>query len=807
MINSNKNVEILAPCGSYDILLAAVNAGADACYIGGDKFGARAYAANFDTESIIKAIDYAHVHDAGIYLTINTLFKNNELDTLYDYLLPLYRAGLDAVIVQDLGVFKYIRENFPDIHIHCSTQMNVTSRYAAEYMKKLGASRIVTAREMSLDEIRKINDSVDIEIETFVHGAMCYSYSGQCLMSSLAGGRSGNRGRCAQPCRKCYDNRYLLSMKDMCAINLIPDIIDAGIDSLKIEGRMKNAYYVASAVDAYKELSNDYINGCYSPDKAEKMKFRLANIYNRGGFSDGYFYMHNGRDIISIERPNNQGIEAGQLVGIDKGSIRIKLAADIYKGDVLELKLKDGTNIEITSGTDGKAGSTVNLNAPKTRMLQNGQKILRTRCNVILKEIESDIISGNKNPCKIKGHFSGKIGEPMVLELTRNVFGRDISIRAVDENGTIEPSENRPADREQIHSKLSQLGNTDYQFETLTIDIDNNAFIPIGNLKRLRRDAIDMLEDKITGEFRRECVDSATRKLDSKGDCDIDSDAYCKCETAYLVGVTDMAQLRIVVNCDRISGVRMSAELFNEAKKNGFLEDMRKRGLRIYISLPYIIHNDFDLNKYLPNERINGIYIRNIDGMAAYVRAVSDGLSFADDCEIICGASLYGYNNLAREFMHDMDSRIIFEMPKELNVRELSEFVHMPSMFTIYEHQQVMLSAQCVHKTKNKCNHNNDRIMITDDKGNSFHAQAVCDECCNVVYNGAPFVAPEQAVRDLTEYGTFRYYNLNFTIESADMVKQIIDILDDCISPEELCGCIRKSGIKCTGGHCYRGVE
>ena len=197
MTNSLKKPEILAPCGSFDIMKAAINAGADACYFGGFRFGARAYATNFDLENSLKAIDYAHIHGTSLYLTINTLFKNNEISELYDYILPYYEAGLDAVIVQDLGVFKLIKENFPEINIHCSTQMNITSKYAAQGMKELGASRIVTAREMSLEEIRGIKEAVNIEIEAFVHGAMCYSYSGRCLMSSLAGGRSGNRGRCA----------------------------------------------------------------------------------------------------------------------------------------------------------------------------------------------------------------------------------------------------------------------------------------------------------------------------------------------------------------------------------------------------------------------------------------------------------------------------------------------------------------------------------------------------------------------------------------------------------------------------------
>ena len=214
----SSKIEVLAPCGSYDILVAAVHAGADACYIGGNSFGARAYAENFDTDTIRKAVRYAHLHGVRVYLTVNTLVKEEEFADLYAYIKPFYEVGGDALIIQDLGVFDYVRKQFPDIAIHCSTQMNITSRYGAAMMRRQGATRVVTAREMSLAEIRDIKEHVDVEIETFVHGAMCYSYSGQCLMSSLAGGRSGNRGRCAQPCRKCYDGSYLLSMKDMCTL-------------------------------------------------------------------------------------------------------------------------------------------------------------------------------------------------------------------------------------------------------------------------------------------------------------------------------------------------------------------------------------------------------------------------------------------------------------------------------------------------------------------------------------------------------------------------------------------------------------
>ena len=254
--------EILSPAGSIQALYAGIRAGADAVYIGGNKFGARAYAENPEEALLLEAIDYVHLHDKKIYLTVNTLLKNQEVEyQLYDYLAKYYEYGLDAVIVQDFGVFRFIRENFPKLDIHASTQMMITGPEGAALLKEMGATRIVTAREISLKEIEEIHTNVDIEIESFIHGAMCYSYSGQCLFSSILGGRSGNRGKCAGPCRQPYavyengrlrndeDSRYVLSLRDMNTLTILPRIIHAGVYSLKIEGRMKSPEYAAGTVE------------------------------------------------------------------------------------------------------------------------------------------------------------------------------------------------------------------------------------------------------------------------------------------------------------------------------------------------------------------------------------------------------------------------------------------------------------------------------------------------------------------------------------------------------------------------------
>ena len=264
-MKEKKRAELLAPAGSFASLKAAVAAGADAVYMGGARFGARAYAQNADQDEMIAAIEYAHLHGCRLYMTVNTLFKENELGELYEYLLPYYKAGLDGVIVQDLGALSFIREHFPGIELHASTQMTITSVYGAKELKRLGCCRVVPAREVSLEEIRRIYDETGMDIETFVHGALCYCYSGQCLMSSLIGGRSGNRGACAQPCRQPYtlvrdgkevmkQEAYVLSLKDLKALDYIDDLLDAGVTSFKIEGRMKGDTYVRTVVTAYRKV-------------------------------------------------------------------------------------------------------------------------------------------------------------------------------------------------------------------------------------------------------------------------------------------------------------------------------------------------------------------------------------------------------------------------------------------------------------------------------------------------------------------------------------------------------------------------
>lgn len=299
----NKDFELLAPAGSLEILKGVIESGADAVYVGGSMFGARAYANNFTEEELLEAIDFAHLRGVKVYLTVNTLIKNSEFSKLYDYLLPYYKRGLDAVIVQDIGVVKAIHEYFPSMEIHTSTQMMVTGADGVRFLSQFGVTRVVMAREVSLAEMKRIHEETGMELEAFVHGALCYSYSGQCLFSSILGGRSGNRGRCAQPCRLPYTvegkkDEYILSLKDMCGIKALDKLHDAGVYSLKIEGRMKQLEYACGVVKYYRS----YIDSMNPVTDADYE--RIKALGNRCGFTDRYYFDHNGSDMVTYVKPN-----------------------------------------------------------------------------------------------------------------------------------------------------------------------------------------------------------------------------------------------------------------------------------------------------------------------------------------------------------------------------------------------------------------------------------------------------------------------------------------------------------------------
>ncbi len=361
---NSPRVELLAPAGNYDSFIGAMNAGADAVYVGGEKFSARAFADNFDTDTLCQCIKYAHLFGRRVYLTLNTLIKESEFSEIYEYVKPFYLAGLDGVIIQDFGVLKFLKEHFPHMELHASTQMAVTGPEFVSLCKDWGISRVVPARELSLSELKAIRDA-GIEVECFIHGAMCYCYSGMCLMSSILGGRSGNRGKCAQPCRLPYQvadkdtfskDTYTLSLKDMCTIEHIPALIEAGMDSFKIEGRMKRSEYAAGVTALYRKYIDSYYRNPDKPFKISKEDRKvLENLYMRSELHDGYLFKHNGKEMVTKDAPSYSGSEDAVLADISAKYLgyTLKLPVSMYgyfevgQPSVLTIYTADGDSVTI----------------------------------------------------------------------------------------------------------------------------------------------------------------------------------------------------------------------------------------------------------------------------------------------------------------------------------------------------------------------------------------------------------------------------------------------------------------------------
>lgn len=356
MEQSRKTIELLAPAGSFEGLIGAINGGADAVYLAGDRFGARAFASNFTEEELERALFLSKLHGIKVYLTVNTLLKNSEMDELYDYIKPLYEKGLDGVIIQDFGVFRFLKAHFPGLELHASTQMTVTSKEGALYLKQNGMKRVVLARELTLKEVKDIV-AEGIETECFIHGSMCYCYSGQCLFSSLIGGRSGNRGRCAQPCRLPYrmngskQSDYCLSLKDMCTLDAIPALIDSGIASFKIEGRMKNPAYAAYVTAVYRKYIDLYLADPKRPYKVDPKDLEhLRHLYIRTALHDGYYYQQRGSNMVTKENPAYSKVDEGFVQQITQEMIETKpvknvcMEADFTKGKPCSLRINTEIN-------------------------------------------------------------------------------------------------------------------------------------------------------------------------------------------------------------------------------------------------------------------------------------------------------------------------------------------------------------------------------------------------------------------------------------------------------------------------------
>ena len=498
-----KKIELLAPAGNIDSLRAAVMAGCDAVYLGGKSFGARAFSKNFNNDELIEAINFCHLYGVKVYVTVNTLIYENEVDDFLDYVEFLHKNNVDAIIIQDLGMFDLVRKTFPNLELHASTQMHIHNLDGVNLMENLGIKRVVLARETSIDTIRDIKNNSNVELEIFVHGALCISYSGQCLMSSLIGGRSGNRGACAGSCRLKYDiinengnklnkGEYPLSTKDLNSLEYLGELIDAGVASLKIEGRMKSLEYVYMVVSLYRMAIDSYYENGYVKIDEDKL-LKLRKIFNRN-FTKGFLFNTDNNDLINGYRPNHMGEPVGKIIGYKKGMAKIELTDNISFGSGLRvIGKKNDVGISVNEMyinnklvKEAYAGDIVSIKVNSD--VNIGDVVVITMDKSLSDEI-NNIVDNRLRKVNISGKFYGHVGEKAYLSLNDGVH--EIFVYG----NVIEKSVNRPVDKNTIYEKLSKLGDTVYKFDELDIDIDNDIFMPIKDINELRRCAVDKLNE------------------------------------------------------------------------------------------------------------------------------------------------------------------------------------------------------------------------------------------------------------------------------------------------------------------------
>lgn len=500
-----KKVELLAPAGNMDSLKAAVMAGCDAVYLGGVLFGARAFAGNFTNEEIVYAINYAHLYGVKVYVTINTIIYDSEVERFLDYVRFLHKNNVDAVIIQDIGMFDLLRKKFPNLELHASTQMNIHNYDGTLLAKKLGFKRVVMARETPIDVIKKIKEEIDIEIEVFIHGALCVSYSGECLLSALVGKRSGNRGTCAQICRKKYDfydddknklntNNYLLSTKDLCTLKYVDKLIEIGVDSLKIEGRMKRSPYVYLVTKTYRKVIDNYYNtGKLKIDENDIIE--LKKMFNRN-FTKGFMLNEDNNNFTYDKRPNNIGIEVGQVISKVKNDLKIKLTYDVSVHDGLRiLDDKEDKGLVINkmfinnkSVLEAKKGDVITLKYDK--YVEKNSKVLLTSSKKQLDSI-SEAIKNQERFIYIDLNFTAKENENLKLTITD---GLNTVTEVLDK--TPMRAINKETSFDVIKKQLSKLGNTVYKARSITLNLDDNLFINIKDINEIRRRAISKLNEK-----------------------------------------------------------------------------------------------------------------------------------------------------------------------------------------------------------------------------------------------------------------------------------------------------------------------
>ena len=718
-----KKVELLAPAGSYESFLGAIHAGADAVYLGGVRYGARAFAENFDEETLCRAIYYAHLFDRKVYLTLNTLMKQSELNEVEAFLTPFYYAGLDGVIVQDLGLMSFLKRTFPLLELHISTQMAVTGSYSIRMLKEEGAVRVVPARELSLKEMKLLKKE-GLEIETFIHGAMCYSYSGQCFFSSFLGGRSGNRGKCAQSCRLPYQvnlserkepsygkEEYPLSLKDMCSIELIPELIKAGIDSFKIEGRMKRPEYVAGVTAIYRK----YIDLCYKNKmqsiRVEKKDWEaLKSLYIRTDIQDGYYKRQNGKEMVTIHKPSYSGIDE-------------EFAASIYEEYV-------------------------------------------------------------KQPLKaeVSGFITLKKGQPAALQL---MFKEHV---VYCEGNVVDSAQKRPVGREDVEKQLKKTGNTDFIFSLLEIDMDEDIFIPLKALNELRRQAFETLEQQLKASVERTRKESRKKRREGFNDfgaenaikpakdtqnkdeikTDIKQNIMNTSKRLHVL-VSTYGQCKAALANPAVERIYAAGDLILEAKAE-LIQKLKETKKEIWIKTGEVLREkDYGtLEKILAETKdfAGGMLISNLETYSYLKYNNYSG-------KIALNYHVYTWNQEVLKFWEDKAETVL--MPVECNIHEWKQLQNEKAEYLCYGRIPMMVTANCIRKTKGACRGRGVSFedSITDRYQTDFSVQTNCNYCYNVIYNSVPNSLHQNLEQVMKLEG--QGLRLDFTTESTEEMKQILN--------------------------------
>ena len=731
-LNSTNNVELLSPVGDLECLKAAVQNGADTVYFGMDQFNARMYANNINNSNIKEAIMYCKLRNVKTNLTLNILIKNNEFNEAINVAKEAYEAGIDAIIVQDLGLAKYLIETFPDMPIHASTQMTAHNLEGVLELEKLGFKRVVLSRELSINEIEYICKNSAVEIETFIHGALCISYSGQCLFSSIVGGRSGNRGRCAGPCRMPYellqennedgllktiDKGYLLSSKDLCGLSYIPRLVQAGVKCLKIEGRMKNPEYVATVTRIYRKYIDMALNEQeYIIDNKDIED--LMQVFNRGGFSNGHLDTESNKDFIFKDKPNHMGIYLGRVEKYNKskGLITLKLKSDISIGDSISLEKEKDSKYLVSELMDRKNNIKIS-NSEKIvtigRMKGNinlGDKVYKVSSKELTDKAHNSYINCENIKTKLNCKITIKKDLPISLNLftnnnNNNELYNGINI-TVTSNVYPEEAINSPINIERVIKQISKTNNTPYVFDKISVILDDNLHIPsISTLNELRRTALEKLEKEIENRVYRKSPEISITKNEN---CLIKNETNNV--TTYDNPKISLLLRNINKNFDyskldnsKINRIYLPFKLFLNKFYKLQIEELSKKN-DLYIYLPNIIRSNFkniilhSLNKILDEFNIKGFVISNIADFKL-LEKYKDSHSFIGNYTLNC------FNNSTfEEYMNlGLDCTTI---SRELNKNEINEILRTSNNnkeLIVYGNLPIMSTNYCFLGKANHC--------------------------------------------------------------------------------------------------------